>query len=152
MGWAFHYVVCNSRGRKKQRKPVEAWGWRTRGQILGRFDEMSTLYGLYKHASTMDRKTRGPEIASAFSFEMLNSDDADGLNDRQLFDFPPETLLNELVVPMPKSILNASAEMYTVRAVSHMSRCWCRTRMCRAAMIVHCLEQAIGIEDDACPH
>ena len=133
------------------------------GQILGCFDEMSTLYGqldLYKHASTMDRKTlltlngggawaRNFKsytgrisktafnitgfIQPAFVFEMLNSDDADGLNDRQLFDFPPERelLLNELVVPMPadtpdlKSILNAvrlahvSAEMYTLEGEAY---------------------------------
>ncbi len=80
---------------------------------------MSTLYGqldLYKHASTMDRKTlltlngggawaRNFKsytgrisntafnitgfIQPAFVFDMLNGDDADGLNDRQLFDFFP---------------------------------------------------------------
>ena len=43
-------------------------------------------------------------IQPAFVFEMLRSkNDADGLNDRQLFDFPPERelLLDELKVPMP---------------------------------------------------
>lgn len=38
---------------------------------------------------------------------MLNlTPDADGLNDRQLVDFPPERemLLDELVVPMPRQI------------------------------------------------
>ena len=43
-------------------------------------------------------------IQPAFVYEMLNQvPDADGLNDRQLFDFPPERelLLDELVVPMP---------------------------------------------------
>ena len=36
------------------------------------------------------------------------SNDADGLNDRQLFDFPPERdlLLNELKVPMPVDTLS----------------------------------------------
>ncbi len=136
---------------------------RNNGQILGCFDEMSTLYGqldLYKHASTMDRKTlltlngggawaRNFKsytgrisntafnitgfIQPAFVFDMLNGDDADGLNDRQLFDFPPERelLLNELVVPMPvdtpdlKSILNAvrlahlSAKMYTLEGEAY---------------------------------
>ena len=94
---------------------------RNRGQVLGLFDEMSTFYGqldLYKHSSTVDRKTlltlngggswaRNYKsysasmektafnvtgfIQPAFVYEMLNEvPDADGLNDRQLFDFPPE--------------------------------------------------------------
>ena len=95
---------------------------------------MSSFYGqfdLYKHSSTIDRKTlltlNGGSswsrnfksysatmektalnvtgfIQPAFVYEMLNHvPDADGLNDRQLFDFPPERemLLDELVVPMP---------------------------------------------------
>ena len=43
-------------------------------------------------------------IQTAFVYEMLNlTPDADGLNDRQLVDFPPERemFLDELVVPMP---------------------------------------------------
>ena len=43
-------------------------------------------------------------IQPAFVYEMLNEvPDADGLNDRQLFDFPPERniFLDELVVPTP---------------------------------------------------
>lgn len=104
------------------------------GQILGLFDEMSSFYGqldLYKHSSTIERKTLlslnggGPWtrtyksysasmektafnisrfIQPAFVYEMLNEvPDADGLNDRQLFDFPPERelFLNDLKVPMP---------------------------------------------------
>ena len=104
------------------------------GQVLGCFDEMTSFYGLldlYKHSSTMDRKTlltlngggawtRNFKsysssvkktafnvtgfIQPSFVFEMLHcSNDADGLNDRQLFDFPRESdlLLNELKVPMP---------------------------------------------------
>ena len=107
---------------------------RNRSQVLGCFDELSTFYGqldLYKHSSTVDRKTlltlngggawaRNFKsysatmektafnvtgfIQPAFVYEMLNlAPDADGLNDRQLVDFPPERelLLNELVVPMP---------------------------------------------------
>ena len=107
---------------------------RNRSQVLGCFDEMSTFYGqldLYKHSSTVDRKTLltlnggGPWarnfksysgnmektafnitgfIQPAFVYEMLNlTPDADGLNDRQLVDFPleREMLLDELVVPMP---------------------------------------------------
>ncbi len=106
---------------------------RNRGQILGLFDEMSSFYGqldLYKHSSTMDRKTlltlngggswarnyksysASMDLTSfnvtgfiqpAFVYEMLNLvPDADGLNDRQLFDFPPERELHldELKVPM----------------------------------------------------
>ena len=92
-----------------------------RGQILGLFDEMSSFYGqfdLYKHSSTVDRKTLltlngGGSwsqnfksysaamvktafnvtgfIQPAFVYEMLNLvPDADGLNDCQLFNFPPE--------------------------------------------------------------
>ena len=86
---------------------------------------------LYKHSSTMDRNTLltlnggGPWtrnfksytgsipktafnvtgfIQPAFVFDMLHSgNDVDGLNDRQLFDFPPERemKLDELQVPMP---------------------------------------------------
>ena len=107
---------------------------RNRCQILGLFDEMSSFYGqldLYKHSSTVDRKTlltlngggswarnfksysANMEktafnvtgfIQPAFVYEMLNLvPDADGLNDRQLFDFPPERelLLDDLEVPMP---------------------------------------------------
>lgn len=92
------------------------------------------MYGqldLYKHSSTIDRKTlltlngggswaRNFKsysatmektafnvtgfIQPAFVYEMLNLvPDADGLNDRQLFDFPPERelFLDELEVPMP---------------------------------------------------
>ena len=108
---------------------------RNRGQVLGLFDEMSSFYGqldLYKHSSTVDRKTlltlngggswsRNFKsysahidktafnvtgfIQPAFVYEMLNLvQDADGLNDRQLFDFPPERelYLDELEVPMPR--------------------------------------------------
>ena len=107
---------------------------RNRGQVLGLFDEMSSFYGqldLYKHSSTIDRKTlltlngggswsRNFKsysahidktafnvtgfIQPAFVYEMLNLvADADGLNDRQLFDFPPERELHldDLEVPMP---------------------------------------------------
>ena len=94
---------------------------RNRSQVLGCFDEMSSFYGqldLYKHSSTVDRKTlltlngggswaRNFKsytgimektafnvtgfIQPAFVYEMLNlKPDSDGLNDRQLFDFPPE--------------------------------------------------------------
>ena len=90
---------------------------------------------LYKHSSTIDRKnlltlngggfwarnfksysahidktafnvTRF--IQPAFMYEMLNLvPDADGLNDRQLFDFTPEReLLDELQVPMPPDTLD----------------------------------------------
>ena len=108
--------------------------YRNSGQILGCFDEMSSFYGqldLYKHLSTMDRKTlltlngggawtRNFKSYSSsikqtafnvtgfiqpkFVFEMLHAgNDADGLNDRQLFDFPPERelMLDELKVPIP---------------------------------------------------
>jgi len=107
---------------------------RNQSKVLGCFDEMSSFYGqldLYKHSSTVDRKTlltlngggswarnfksysANMEktafnvtgfIQPAFVYEMLNiAPDADGLNDRQLVDFPPERemLLDELVVPMP---------------------------------------------------
>ena len=107
---------------------------RNRCQILGLFDEMSSFYGqldLYKHSSTVDRKTlltlngggswaRNFKsysanmnktafnvtrfIQPAFVYEMLNLvPDADGLNNRQLFDFPPERelFLDDLEVPMP---------------------------------------------------
>ena len=43
-------------------------------------------------------------IQPQFVYEMLNlAPDADGLNDRQLFDFPPERelLLEDMIVPMP---------------------------------------------------
>ena len=43
-------------------------------------------------------------IQPAFVYDMLNNvPDADGLNDRQLFDFPPERelLLDDLVIPIP---------------------------------------------------
>ena len=45
-------------------------------------------------------------IQPAFAFQMLNSPDHDGLNDRQLFDFPPErdVFLNYLKVPLPSHI------------------------------------------------
>ena len=86
---------------------------------------------LYKHSSTVDRNTLltlngggswsqnfksysatvektafnvTSFIQPAFMYEMLNLvPDADGLNDCQLFDFPPERemLLDDLVVPMP---------------------------------------------------
>ena len=86
---------------------------------------------LYKQSSTINRKTLlslnggGPWarnfksysanmektafnvtgfIQPAFVYKMLNMvPDADGLNDRQMFDFPPERelLLDELVVPIP---------------------------------------------------
>ena len=43
-------------------------------------------------------------IQPSYVYDMLtNSPDADGLNDRQLFDFPPdrEVFLDDLKVPMP---------------------------------------------------
>ena len=47
---------------------------------------------------------------------MLNlTSDSDGLNDRQLFDFPPECelLLGDLVVPMPSDTRDlASANLH----------------------------------------
>lgn len=45
-------------------------------------------------------------IQPCFVFEMLHADDRDGLNDRQLFEFPPERdmFLDELKVPMPDDI------------------------------------------------
>ena len=103
-------------------------------KLLGMFDELSCFYGqldLYKHCSTVDRKTlltlngggswgrnfksySGHMESTAFNvtgfiqpsyvYDMLtNSPDADGLNDRQLFDFPPdrEVFLDDLKVPMP---------------------------------------------------
>lgn len=103
-------------------------------KLLGLFDELSCFYGqldLYKHSSTVDRKTlltlngggfwgRNFKCYSAqmqntafnvcgfiqpsYVYDMLTkSPDADGLNDRQLFDFPPEreVLLDDLKVPMP---------------------------------------------------
>lgn len=106
-------------------------------KLLGMFDELSCFYGqldLYKHCSTVDRKTLltlngggswGRNFKSysgymkstalnitgfiqpSYVHEMLTkSPDADGLNDRQLFDFPPERelLLDELKVPMPPDI------------------------------------------------
>ena len=48
-------------------------------------------------------------IQPAFVYEMLNLvPDADGLNDRQLFDFPPERELlpDDLVVPIPSDTLD----------------------------------------------
>ena len=96
------------------------------------FDEMSSFYGqldLNKHSSTVDRtplltlNSGGPWaqnfksysahiynyvtgfVQPAFVYEMLNLvQDADDLNNRQLFDFPPEQelYLDELQVPMPK--------------------------------------------------
>ena len=124
---------------------------RNRSQVLGCFDEMSTFYGqldLYKHSSTVDRKTLltlnggGPWarnfksyranmektafnvtglIQPAFVYEMLNlTPDADGLNDRQLVDFPPERemLLDELVVPMPSDTPNL-LEIFETIADNH---------------------------------
>ena len=45
-------------------------------------------------------------IQPAFAFQMLNSPDHDGLNDRQLIAFPPErdVFLKDLKVPMPTHI------------------------------------------------
>ena len=45
-------------------------------------------------------------IQPAYAFQMLNSPDYDGLNDRQLFDFPPEreVFLKDLKVPLPTDI------------------------------------------------
>ena len=103
-------------------------------KLLGFFDELSCFYGqldLYKHSSTVDRKTlltlngggfwgRNFKCYSAqmqktafnvsgfiqpsYVYDILTkSPDFDGLNDRQLFDFPPEreVLLDDLKVPMP---------------------------------------------------
>ena len=55
-------------------------------------------------------------IQPAFVYEMLNlTSDSDGLNDCQLFDFPPEheLLLDDLVVPMPSDTHDlASANLH----------------------------------------
>ena len=58
------------------------------------------------YSATMEKTTSNVTglIQPAFVYDMLNHvPDADGLNDCQLFDFPPEReiLLDELVVPMP---------------------------------------------------
>ena len=123
---------------------------RYRSQVLGCFDEMSTFYGqldLYKHSSTVDRKTLltlnggGPWarnfksysanmektafnvtgfIQLAFVYEMLSlTPDADCLNDRLLVDFPPEheMLLDELV-PMPSDTPNL-LEIFETIADNH---------------------------------
>ena len=103
-------------------------------KILGMFDELSCFYGLldlYKHSSTVDRKTLltlnggGPWVRNfrsysghmdcnvtgfiqpTYIYDMLKkAPDADGLNDRQLFDFPPERELfqEELKVPMAANV------------------------------------------------
>lgn len=115
---------------------------RNRCQLLGMFDELSCFYGqldLYKHSSTVDRKTLltlnggGPWgrnfksysanmestafnvtgfIQPSYVHDMLtNAPDADGLNDRQLFDFPPERelFLEELKVPMSSDVADLQA-------------------------------------------
>lgn len=127
---------------------------RNRSQVLGCFDEMSSFYGqldLYKHSSTVDRKTlltlngggswaRNFKsytgimektafnvtgfIQPAFVYEMLNlKPDSDGLNDRQLFDFPPERelLLDDLVVPMPSDTPDLQ-QIFTIIADNHQQQ------------------------------
>ena len=116
-------------------------------KLLGMFDELSCFYGqldLYKHSSTVDRKTLltlngggswGRNFKSysghmkstalnitgfiqpSYVYDMLTkSPDADGLNDRQLFDFPPEreVLLDELKVPMPQDIPKLEEIFYEI--------------------------------------
>ena len=50
-------------------------------------------------------------IQPAFVHQMLHSSDHDGMNDRQLFDFPPErdVFLDQLKVPMPEDIPDLKA-------------------------------------------
>ena len=122
--------------------------------MLGCFDEMSSFCGqldLYKHSSTVDRKTlltlngggswaRNFKsytgimektafnvtgfIQPAFVYEMLNlTPDSDGLNDHQLFDFPPERelLLDDLVVPMPLHTPDLQ-QIFTIIADNHQQQ------------------------------
>ena len=53
-------------------------------------------------------------IQPAFVHQMLHSSDHDGMNDRQLFDFPPEhdVFLDQLKVPMPEDIPDLKAIFY----------------------------------------
>ena len=125
---------------------------RNRCQILGLLDEMSSFYGqldLYKHSSTVDRKTlltlngggswaRNFKLYStnmektafnvtgfiqpALAYDMLNLiPDADGLNDRQLFDLPPESelLLDDLEVPMPSDTPDLLQTFLAVYDIHH---------------------------------
>ena len=123
---------------------------RNGSQILGLFDEMSTMYSqldLYKQSgSVMDRKTlitlnggsswsrnytasmkqtafnMSGFIQPSFVEKMLLSDDADGFNDRQLFVFPPQrdVLLNELKLPIPSNIPSLKG-IYTLLRTIHSS-------------------------------
>ena len=118
--------------------------WRNCGQVMVLFDEMSSFYGqldLYKHSLSIDRKTLlslkgggswlrtytasldktafnvSAFIQPAFVYEMLNnSNDADGVNDRQLFDFPPEreVFLADLEVPMPQDTPDLFEQQCTI--------------------------------------
>ena len=60
-------------------------------------------------------------IQPVFVYEILTlTPDADGLNDRQLFHFPPERelLLDNLVVPMPSDTPDLSEFLYHCRQSS----------------------------------
>ena len=56
-------------------------------------------------------------IQPAFAFQMLNSPDHDGLNDRQLIAFPPErdVFLKDLKVPMPTHIPSLKTLLEIIR-------------------------------------
>ena len=63
-------------------------------------------------------------IQPAFVYKMLNlTPDSDGLNDRQLFDFPPdrELLLDDLVVPMPSHTPDLQ-QIFTIIADNHQQQ------------------------------
>ncbi len=155
-----------------------------------------TLYGqldLYKHALTIDRKTLltlnggGASgrisntafnitgfIQPAFAFDMLNDDDADGLNDRQLLDFPPElsillTILNAIrLAHLCAKMYTLEGEVYTalsqkswrVGARKAEDKGWecvqgilskARGYLAKIAMLVHCLDQAVvNTDSDEC--
>jgi hypothetical protein len=121
---------------------------RNGSQILGLFDEMSTMYGqldLYKQSgSVMDRKTLNGGsswstnyrnytasmskttfnvadfIQPAFIEKMLVPKDADRFNDRQIFAFPPQrdVLLNDLKLLIPPNVPSVK-EIYTLIRVVH---------------------------------
>ena len=65
-------------------------------------------------------------IQPAFVHQMLHSSDHDGMNDRQLFDFPPErdVFLDQLKVPMPEDIPNLKAIFCEVRDQHLQTKCY----------------------------
>ena len=121
---------------------------RNGSQILGLFDEMSTMYSqlvLYKQSgSVMDRKTlithnggsswsrnyktyTASMKQTAFNMsgfiqpsfvERMLSEDADGFNDRQFFVFPP----NDLKQPIPPNIPSLK-NIYTLLRTIHSTSC-----------------------------